>query len=150
MFPGVTGLQRGVRQVSCEQLAVTISTDVLVQQPHSGPCLLLCSLHPSQQATYRHPEGGLKLQSEQLHVLQEPVKPAAKKAKAGKDVDVSAAQGSTTVFIKNLPWAAGEDELYEFFKDCGEAVEIRVGESSGLCPCLQRCCLPGGPCMSVP
>ena len=60
-------------------------------------------------------------------MLQAPAKPAPKKAKAGKDADVSAAQGSTTIFIKNLPWSATEDELYEFFKACGEAVEVRIG-----------------------
>lgn len=59
-------------------------------------------------------------------------KPAAggdkKKAKAAKDVDVKAAKGSSTIFVKNLAWAVGEDELYEFFGSCGEVLEARIGE----------------------
>jgi hypothetical protein len=48
---------------------------------------------------------------------EEDEKPAAKKVKgndgaakkaASSDVDVSAAQGSKTVFVKNLPWKADE------------------------------------------
>ena len=57
--------------------------------------------------------------------------PAAKKPKAAKDADVSAAQGSSTVFIKNLPWSATEDQIYEFFQECGEAVNVRIGKPLG-------------------
>ena len=67
-----------------------------------------------------------------------PAKAAApadkKKAKSAKDVDVKAAKGSSTIFVKNLAWAVGEDELYEFFGACGEIVDARVGESPGCVP----------------
>ncbi len=51
-------------------------------------------------------------------------KPAAKKAKAEDD---SAAQGSSTVFVKNLPWSATDEDLANFFADCGEVAEVRIG-----------------------
>jgi RNA recognition motif. (a.k.a. RRM, RBD, or RNP domain) len=51
-------------------------------------------------------------------------KPAAKKAKAEDD---SAAQGSSTVFVKNLPWSASDEDLANFFADCGEVAEVRIG-----------------------
>ena len=44
---------------------------------------------------------------------------------------MSAAQGSSTVFIKNLPWSATEDQIYEFFQECGEAVNVRIGKPLG-------------------
>ena len=50
--------------------------------------------------------------------------PAQKKSK----VDASAAQGSSTVFVKNLPWSADEDTIAEFFGDCGTVANIRIGE----------------------
>jgi len=50
--------------------------------------------------------------------------PAQKKPK----VDASAAQGSSTVFVKNLPWSADEDTIAEFFGDCGTVANIRIGE----------------------
>lgn len=57
--------------------------------------------------------------------------PAAnKKAKGGDD---SAAQGSTTVFIKNLPWSATDEELANFFADCGEVTEVRIGAHLPVC-----------------
>ena len=81
-------------------------------------------------ALRRLPLGSFTVLSDRLitRCLQEPVKPAPKKkAKTSNDADVSAAQGSATIFIKNLPWSATEDELYEFLKSAGEAVEVRIG-----------------------
>ena len=69
------------------------------------------------------------------------VAPAAKKAKGAKDADVSAALGSTTVFIKNLPWAADDDAIYEFFKECGEAVNVRIGKRTPRAAAWQGPCL---------
>lgn len=45
-----------------------------------------------------------------LQEEEEPKKPAAKKQKAadGSAVDVSAANGSRTIFMKNLAWSADE------------------------------------------
>ena len=71
--------------------------------------------------------------------------PAGKKRKADTDaaatpkkskqadgsaanVDASAAQGSRTIFCKNLPWSATEDDLAGFFADCGTVVDVRLGE----------------------
>jgi hypothetical protein len=53
-------------------------------------------------------------------------KPAAKKAKTGGDVDVSFLNGSKTVFVRNLPWSAGDDELRAFFADCGALADVRI------------------------
>ena len=50
--------------------------------------------------------------------------PAAKKSKA----DVSAANGSSTIFVKNLPWSADEDTIAEFFGDCGTVANVRIGK----------------------
>lgn len=54
--------------------------------------------------------------------------PAPKKQKAadGSAVDASAANGSKTIFIKNLPWAADEDALREFFAEAGPIAEVRI------------------------
>jgi RNA recognition motif-containing protein len=35
---------------------------------------------------------------------------------------------STTVFVGNLPWSATEEELREFFAECGEILGVRIGE----------------------
>ena len=43
-------------------------------------------------------------------------------------VDASAANGSSTVFVKNLPWSADEDTIAEFFADCGTVANVRIGE----------------------
>ena len=43
-------------------------------------------------------------------------------------MDVSAANGSSTVFVKNLPWSADEDTIAEFFADCGTVANVRIGE----------------------
>ena len=55
-----------------------------------------------------------------------------KKAKqadgSAANVDASAAQGSRTIFCKNLPWSATEDDLAGFFADCGTVVDVRLGE----------------------
>lgn len=54
--------------------------------------------------------------------------PLKKKARSdGPKVDVSAAQGSSTVFVKNLPWSADEHSLREFFGECGAVASVRVG-----------------------
>ena len=55
--------------------------------------------------------------------------PPAKKAKVAPaaKVDTSAAQGSSTIFIKNLAWSASEDDISEFFKECGTVENIRIG-----------------------
>ena len=51
-------------------------------------------------------------------------KPVAKKAKAG--ADVSAAKGSKTIFVGNLAWSATEDDLANFFAQCGEVADVRI------------------------
>ncbi|KFM24009.1 Protein gar2 [Auxenochlorella protothecoides] len=53
-------------------------------------------------------------------------KAPAKKAADGSAVDASAANGSKTIFIKNLPWAADEDALREFFAEAGPIAEVRI------------------------
>ena len=58
--------------------------------------------------------------------------PDKKKARAAKDADVSAAKGSSTIFVKNLAWAVGEDELYEFFSSAGDIVDARIGQPPAL------------------
>jgi len=65
---------------------------------------------------------------------------AAPKAAAKSDVDTSATNGSRTIFCKNLPWGATDEDLGGFFADCGEVTECRIGESSfflHLTLCLQ-------------
>jgi len=57
---------------------------------------------------------------------EEEKEPVKKKGKSGGDFDDSAAKGSCTVFIKNLPWAITEDDMYAFFEDCGEPVAVRI------------------------
>lgn len=69
---------------------------------------------------------------------EEEEKPA-KKAKTS-EVDTSAAQGSTTIFIKNMPWSATEESIREFFSVAGEVVEVRIGE----CPAFST--LVSNPC----
>ena len=60
--------------------------------------------------------------------------PPAKKAKVAEapKVDTSAAQGSATIFIKNLAWSATEEDLTEFFKECGAVENVRIGALLGL------------------
>ncbi|BDA49158.1 Nucleolin 2 [Coccomyxa sp. Obi] len=59
---------------------------------------------------------------------EEEDEPLPKKAKTqAPKVDVSAAQGSSTVFVKNLPWSANEESLTQFFSDCGAVASVRVG-----------------------
>ncbi len=53
---------------------------------------------------------------------------AAPKAAAKSDVDTSATNGSRTIFCKNLPWGATDEDLGGFFADCGEVTECRIGE----------------------
>ena len=55
---------------------------------------------------------------------------AAPKAAAKSDVDTSATNGSRTIFCKNLPWGATDEDLGGFFADCGEVTECRIGEPS--------------------
>ena len=81
----------------------------------------------------------LQESSEEEESDEEPA-PAAKKAKAENGVaktkpaaaavDTGAAQGSRTIFIKNLPWSADEAMLNEFFTECGTIAETRIGEHS--------------------
>lgn len=73
-------------------------------------------------------------------------KPLPKKAKTqAPKVDVSAAQGSSTVFVKNLPWSANEESLTEFFSDCGAVASVRVGVL--LCPPSSYMLVRSGPTM---
>ena len=53
-------------------------------------------------------------------------------------VDVSAANGSSTVFVKNLPWSADEDTIAEFFADCGTVANVRIGEPPDSLSILSR------------
>ncbi|KAI8471218.1 MAG: hypothetical protein J3K34DRAFT_237619, partial [Monoraphidium minutum] len=64
--------------------------------------------------------------------------PAAKKPR----VEVEAADGeekSSTVFVGNLPWSATEEELREFFAECGDINTVRIatdaetGRARGFC-----------------
>lgn len=36
--------------------------------------------------------------------------------------------GNVSIFIKNLPWKVTEDDVAEFFADCGEVSAVRLGE----------------------
>ena len=68
---------------------------------------------------------------------------AAPKAAAKSDVDTSATNGSRTIFCKNLPWGATDEDLGGFFADCGEVTECRIGEpslSDIYFASLQLCC----------
>ena len=53
---------------------------------------------------------------------------AEPKAAEKSGVDASAAQGSRTIFCKNLPWSTSDEDLAGFFADCGEVTECRIGE----------------------
>ena len=35
--------------------------------------------------------------------------------------------GSSTIFIKNMPWSATEDTVRSFFEEAGEVTDIRIG-----------------------
>lgn len=54
-----------------------------------------------------------------------PVKAQGEKKDAAQDEGVS-------IFMKNLPWKASEDDIAEFFADCGEVTAVRLGEASPL------------------
>ena len=56
---------------------------------------------------------------------EEEEEPMKKKGKSS-DIDDSIANGSCTVFIKNLPFRVTEDEMYEFFEACGEVISVRI------------------------
>ena len=85
-------------------------------------------------------------------LLLQPVKKAKKndgaaapKAAAKSEVDTSATNGSKTVFCKNLPWGATDEDLSGFFADCGEVTDCRIGMMrtspavASLCPDLLAC-----------
>lgn len=38
---------------------------------------------------------------------------------------------SKTIFIKNLPYDTNEDEVGDFFEDCGEVATVRLIYNSG-------------------
>ena len=67
-------------------------------------------------------------ESEEEEEEEEPA-PAPKKAKTAAKSDAGAAEegGSVSIFLKNLPWKASEDDIADFFKDCGEVVDVRLG-----------------------
>ena len=89
-------------------------------QPHltlPAPHLFLCSLpsvhphYPSFSSIHHRYPSSSSIPTTHPHCLQEEApKQAAKKQKGsdGAAVDVSAANGSRTIFIKNLAWAATE------------------------------------------
>lgn len=54
--------------------------------------------------------------------------PASKKQKGsnGQAVDVSAANGSRTIFVKNLSWSADEPAIRDFFSAAGPIAEVRI------------------------
>ena len=53
--------------------------------------------------------------------------PEAKKSKGGNaDVDVSLANGSRTIFMRNLPWSATEDDIRSFLADAGPIYQVRL------------------------
>lgn len=51
---------------------------------------------------------------------------ATKRGRTTDAIDDSAAKGSCTVFVKNLPFRVTEDEMYAFFEDCGEVLAVRL------------------------
>lgn len=64
---------------------------------------------------------------------EEEEKPAAKKQKGNDGAAVpptpaAGAEGSRTIFMKNLAWKADEDSIREFFSECGEIASVRIGE----------------------
>ena len=58
---------------------------------------------------------------------EEEAAPAPKKAKTAAKSDAQEEGGSVSIFLKNLPWKASEDDIADFFKDCGEVVDVRLG-----------------------
>jgi hypothetical protein len=80
--------------------------------------------------------GTLRVQEEESEEEKEEEKPAAKKQKAadGSSVDVSAVNGSRTIFMKNLAWAADEVSLAFPFS-------VRAGPGLAVAVCMHRCCL---------
>ena len=50
---------------------------------------------------------------------------AAPKAAAKSEADTT--NGSKTVFCKNLPWGATDEDLSGFFADCGDVTDCRIG-----------------------
>ena len=61
---------------------------------------------------------------------QDDAKPA-KKVKTETGAATPAAStpggGSSTIFIKNMPWSATEDTVRSFFEAAGEVTDIRIG-----------------------
>ena len=39
-----------------------------------------------------------------------------------------AEEGGVCIFMKNLPWKASEDDIAEWFGDCGEVTAVRLGQ----------------------
>jgi nucleolin len=56
--------------------------------------------------------------------------PAAKKQRVEVNDGGDAEPASATVFVGNLPWSATEEELREFFAECGEINSVRIGEGA--------------------
>ena len=129
---GITALlMRVFRQFTCKLL---ISGQVVL-----SICFIVYLFgHMAASSDLLHPG---TLQEAELDEAE--AKPA-KKAKTS-EVDTSAAQGSTTIFIKNMPWSATEESIREFFAPAGEVVEVRIGVFFDR---HQQCCIslasPGG------
>lgn len=57
------------------------------------------------------------------------MKPVAKKPKKeAAAVPQEEDDGNVGIFIKNLPWKVTEDDVAEFFADCGEVSAVRLGK----------------------
>ena len=72
---------------------------------------------------------GAEQESEEEEEEEEPA-PAPKKAKTAAKSDAASAEdegSSVSIFLKNLPWKASEDDIADFFKDCGEVTDVRLG-----------------------
>lgn len=61
--------------------------------------------------------------------------PASKKQKLDLNTSKATANGaadeeppSTTVFVGNLPWSVGEEDIRGLFEECGEIKSVRIGE----------------------
>ena len=69
-------------------------------------------------------------------LLPPSLQPAPKKQRLDVDGGSAPAGETTTVFVGNLPWSATEDELKEFFAECGEINGVRIGELGGSMNCI--------------
>lgn len=93
---------------------------------HSTPPFSSLHVH-SQIALILFQESSDEEEDEEEEEEEKPAPtPAAKKQKT--EVPNVEDDGNVSIFIKNLPWKVTEDDVAEFFADCGEVSAVRLGE----------------------